>query len=173
MRVRVWVLAGCLVLAGCRHRVTAPVAIALPPAAPVPVEPVHAQETVALQPVVTAPVATVKLPKVKRKKKVVVAPAPAAAVPVQVAVAGPVVPSVDVVGALSAGNRGKDAADLLAVVEKRVAALPASVVDGQREQVARVKLFWGEAKRALAAGDSEGAWTLATKAKVLLDDVSK
>ena len=99
-------------------------------------------------------------------------------VPVQVAGTGAPVPAADVVGALTAGDQGnpevqRKAADLLGTLEKRVAALPSAVVDGQREQVARVKQFWGEAHSALMAGDADGAWNLATKAKLLLDDLAK
>ncbi len=174
-----WALMVCALLTGCRHKPARVVAIQLAPVAPVPIEKAPEPATppmVQSVPVAPPPVTAVTLPpkKVKRKKKAVVT----AAAPVQMASTGAPVPAADVVGALTAGDQGnpevqKKAADLLAVLEKRMAALPPAVVDGQKEQVARVKQFWGEAHAALNAGDADGAWNLATKAKLLLDDLAK
>jgi ribosomal protein S20 len=39
--------------------------------------------------------------------------------------------------------------------------------------VSKVRNFWKDAQDALKSGDAEGAKTLATKAKLLLDDLEK
>ena len=82
------------------------------------------------------------------------------------------------IGSLTAGGddnaaKHKKAADLLAALDKRLIALPAAVLESQREQVLRVRHFWTDAHTALNAGDADAAWNLATKAKVLLDDFAK
>ncbi len=170
----------CLLGTGCRHKQPQYVAVTLPPLAPVPVDKAPESGTGPLVqpvPVPVAPVTPVKLPKrVKPKKKPAVPVV--ASTPVQVAGTGAPVPAASVVGALSAGGEGspekrKQAEDLLTTLEKRLAALPLALVDAQKEQLTRVKHFWDEARAALNAGDSDGAFTLATKAKVLLDDVAK
>ena len=181
---RFWlVLTACMVLTGCRHKQPQYVAVALPPLAPVPVDKAPDPGSAPLVQPVPAPAVPptdVKLPKkVKKPKKKpvpVTPPGVVPAAPVQVAGGGAPVPAASVVGALSAGGEGspekhKQAEDLLTALEKRLAALPAAVVDAQKEQLARVKYFWGQATAALDAGDADGAFTLATKAKVLLDDV--
>ena len=175
------VLAMCVAATGCRHRQPPFVApVSLPPLAPVPVD--KAPETataplVAPVPLPTVPVTNVKLPKkVKKPKKKPAVPAAAPAA-VQVAGAGAPVPAESVVGALSAGGqdspeRHKQAADLLAALKKRLAGLSSDVAERQKTQVNRVRYFWDEANKALEAGDADGAWTLATKARVLLDEVA-
>ena len=181
MRRLLLAMALCLAATGCRHKQPQYVAVALPPLAPVAVDKAPESGTMPLVQAVPAPAVPatdVKLPKKvkKPKKKPVVPAAAAAAGPVQVASAGSPVPAANVVGALSAGEDGspekhKQASDLLSSLEKRLRALSASVVDAQKEQLTRVRYFWGQAKAALIAGDADGAMTLATKAKVLLDDV--
>ena len=171
----------CLVATGCRHKQPQFVAVALPPLAPVAVDKTPESTAAPLVqpvPVPAVPATDVKLPKKARKpKKKPVAPAAVVTPgPVQVASAGAPVPAANVVGALSAGGEGspekhKEAQDMLATLEKRLAALPASVAEAQKIQLTRVRYFWGQAKAALIAGDADGAVTLATKAKVLLDDV--
>ncbi|MDQ2833081.1 MAG: hypothetical protein M3Y50_04905 [Acidobacteriota bacterium] len=82
------------------------------------------------------------------------------------------------IGALTAGGEAnpqtkQEASDLLASIEKRLNALPAQMNDDGRAQVNKVRNFWREAQAALQSGDAEGAKTLATKAKLLLDDLEK
>ena len=67
----------------------------------------------------------------------------------------------------------QEAEDLIASVEKRLNALPAQKVEEQKAQVSKVRNFWKDAQEALKSGDAEGAKTLATKAKLLLDDLEK
>ena len=60
---------------------------------------------------------------------------------------------------------------LLAATDKRIDALPTAFRELHREALTRVENFQKDAEKALAAGDADGANTLATKAKVLLDDL--
>ncbi len=82
------------------------------------------------------------------------------------------------IGELTAGGTAdpqaqQDAADLLASIEKRLNGLPQQTVKKQRLQINKVRNFWRQAQEALNSGDAEGAKTLATKAKLLLDDLEK
>lgn len=67
----------------------------------------------------------------------------------------------------------QEAADMIAANEKRLNALPSQILDEQKAQISKVKNFQRQAQEALSSGDAEGAKTLATKAKLLLDDLSK
>ena len=117
--------------------------------------------------------------KPKREKK---RPAPKVAPPpepAQVASAAPPVSAEETaIGALTAGGEAspqtkQEAADLIASIEKRLNALPAQKTDDQKAQVSKVKNFLKDSQEALKSGDAEGAKTLATKAKLLLDDLEK
>jgi hypothetical protein len=106
------------------------------------------------------------------------APVPPPQPPVQVA--GNVAPDAGTVaiGALSTGGNAstqsqQEARNLIASIMKRLAALPAKKADAQKNQVRQVRRFLDQAQRALDSGDAEGAKTLATKAKLLMDDVEK
>lgn len=82
------------------------------------------------------------------------------------------------IGDLTAGGAAnpqaqQQASDLIYSIERRLNGLPAQTVRRQRSQVNRVRNFWKQAKDALNSGDVEGATTLATKAKLLLDDLEK
>jgi len=46
-------------------------------------------------------------------------------------------------------------------------------VNQQRAQVRQVQQFVKQAQQALESGDAQGASTLATKAKLLMDDLEK
>jgi ribosomal protein S20 len=122
-------------------------------------------------------VAIVEKPKREKKK-----PAPKAPVvpePVQIAsVAPPQSPEDTAIGALTAGGEAnpqtkQEAADLIASSEKRLNTLPAQKAEDEKAQVNKVKNFLKDAQEALKTGDAEGAKTLATKAKLLLDDLEK
>jgi ribosomal protein S20 len=96
---------------------------------------------------------------------------------VQVASAEPPA-EVSAIGELTAGGEAnpksqQEAADMIAANEKRLNALPAQMTDDQKAQISKVKNFQRQAQEALNSGDGEGAKTLATKAKLLLDDVLK
>jgi ribosomal protein S20 len=170
-------------LAGCRHK---PQLAPLPPVlTPVALEDIPEPENL---PMVESP--PEKLPPVpvsadagkpKRKKKQTpkIVPPSEPAPETQVASATPAQsPEETAIGALTAGGETnpqtkQDAADLIASIEKRLNALPAQKAEEQKAQVSKVRNFWRDAQEALKSGDAEGAKTLATKAKLLLDDLEK
>jgi ribosomal protein S20 len=168
-------------LSGCRHKqppvtplpqITTPVAIETPPPPEKP--PVIETPPVKLPP---TPVAAAAAKPKKERKKQPVAAAPAPTPPVQVASVEPATEG-SAIGALTAGGEAnprmqQEAADLIAANEKRLNALPAQVSDEQKAQISKVKNFQRQAQDALNSGDAEGAKTLATKAKLLLDDLAK
>jgi ribosomal protein S20 len=164
-------------LGGCRHK---PQLAPLPPVmSPVALEQIPEPENL---PMVETP--PVKLPPVpvatnakprerKRPAPKVTAPEP----PVQIAAVLPP-PEETAIGALTAGGEAspqtkQEAADLIASSEKRLNALPAKKAEDEKAQVSKVKNFLKDAQEALKSGDAEGAKTLATKAKLLLDDLEK
>jgi ribosomal protein S20 len=116
----------------------------------------------------------------RERKKVVAKAAPAPSPPpTQEVVADPEPASeTAAIGALTAGEEAnpqtkQDAADLIASIEKRLNSLPAQTTDEQKAHISKVRNFWRDAQAALKSGDAEGAMTLATKAKLLLDDLEK
>ena len=170
-------------LAGCRHKPQV-AAIPLLPQTPVPLantpEP-KSPPLVATVPLQPAPQPSVTPPKkVRRLKKKVVPLVPVvtgAPPPPEVASAGPM-PEANVIGALTPGGdsgpeKQKEATDLISDLQKRVAGLSRDLKSKQREGLDRVKLFQRQAERALKGGDADGAVTLATKAKLLLDELVK
>ena len=165
-------------LSGCRHK---PQVAPLPPVmSPVALEDIPEPENL---PMVEAPqiklppvpVATNAKPKRERKKP---APKPVTPEPVQIASAAPPPPEETAIGALTAGGEAspqtkQEAADLITSSEKRLNALSAQKAEEEKAQVSKVKNFLKDAQEALKSGDAEGAKTLATKAKLLLDDLEK
>jgi ribosomal protein S20 len=164
-------------LGGCRHK--AQVAPLPPVLAPVALEqipepdnlPIVEAPQIKLPPV---PVATSAKPKREKKKP---PPKVVTPEPVQVASAAPS-PEETAIGALTAGGEAnpqtkQEAADLIASSEKRLNALSAQKAEEQKAQVSKVRNFLKDAQDALKSGDAEGAKTLATKAKLLLDDLEK
>jgi ribosomal protein S20 len=166
-------------MAGCRHK---PQLAPLPPVmAPVTLEEIPEPDNLPMvevppEKLPPVPVSTeAGKPKKRRKAPNVVAPEP---VP-ETQVASGAAPSPDAaVGALTAGGETnpqtkQEAEDLIASIDKRLNALPAQKVEEQKAQVSKVRNFWKDAQDALKSGDAEGAKTLATKAKLLLDDLEK
>ncbi len=166
-------------LGGCRHKVQ----VATLPTILTPVELEDIPEPENL-PMVEMP--QIKLPPVPyasnagrrkpEKKKPKTAPLPE---PAQV-ISAPPPPSPEetAIGALTAGGEAnpqtkQEAEDLIASIEKRLNALSAQKAEEEKAQVSKVKNFWKDAQDALKSGDAEGAKTLATKAKLLLDDLEK
>lgn len=174
-------------MAGCRHRVvvvpqpdlTVPVdTVAVP-------EPQEMLETpdIELPPM---PVATAAASP-RRERRRTTTRSGAAAPAAGGATATPAEPAADTaeepapaeaIGSLTAGEESspqnlQEATSLLATNDQRLKALPDRVQRSQRAQVNRVKNFQRQAQQALRSGDSEGAKTLATKAKLLLDDLEK
>jgi ribosomal protein S20 len=62
---------------------------------------------------------------------------------------------------------------MIASIQNRLSNLSASKVRQERSQVSRIRNFRRQAQDALSSGDVEGAKTLATKARLLLDDLEK
>jgi ribosomal protein S20 len=167
-------------LGGCRHRTQ----VATLPPVLTPVALLEIPEPDNLPTVETpqinlppVPVASDAKPKRERKKPAPkVVPAPEVA---QVASAAPPPsPEETAIGALTAGGEAspqtkQDAADLIASSEKRLNALSGQKAEDEKAQVSKVKNFLKDAQEALKTGDAEGAKTLATKAKLLLDDIEK
>ena len=67
----------------------------------------------------------------------------------------------------------RDAADLIANNDKRLTGLSTEVIRSQGTLVSKVRTFQRDAEQALGSGDAEGAKTLATKGKLLLDDLDR
>lgn len=172
-----------LPLAGCRHRAVPP---SIPAGAQAPVPAVTEPTTAAVLPTLPVPPAPTLSrvpppPKPARRARTPrPVPAPVAlppAAPPPTALAANAPPP-NPLGSLTAGgNQGAEkqqrAIELLNDLNKRLKALSADIRSRQSEGLIRVRNFEHEAQAALKAGDTEGAVTLATKAKLLLDDLLK
>jgi hypothetical protein len=95
--------------------------------------------------------------------------------PAQVASAEPAALAI---GALSSGGdqapqSQQQARDLIGAILKRISALPAKTADANKKEISQVSHFLEQAQKALNSGDAEGAINLATKAKLLMDDLEK
>ncbi len=175
-----------LLLAGCRHKPAAAVLPVPPAQAPVPLEPTPEQKNpplLASVPTQPPPLPRVTVPaaakKMKRVKKAVVPPVQMAAVSVPPIPAATTAPDPQVmIGALTPGGEQvpelhQRASELIAANDRRLNALSTEFKEKEKEQLIRVQNFQKQAQAALGAGDADGAYTLATKAKVLLDDLQK
>jgi outer membrane biosynthesis protein TonB len=164
-------------LAGCRHKTL----LVLPQVSMVPVDLETAPEP-DNPPMIAAVPESVPVPepsqpveppkKVTRRKPAPVKEAP----PVQVASAA--VPAELAIGALSSGGDStpqtqQEAKELIAATQKRLKALSGKTASQQKDQVRQVRHFLTQAQQALDSRDAEGAKNLATKAKLLMDDVEK
>jgi hypothetical protein len=168
-------------LSGCRHKMK----IAPLPAIQTPMEleeiPPPANppmlEIPPEKPLPTPIAAAAAKPRRERRKVAAkVAPAPTPA-PAQTVSSEPP-PEASAIGALTAGGEAnrqtkQEAAELIASIERRLNALPAQSSEEEKAQISTVRNFWRDAQEALKSGDAEGAMTLATKAKLLLDDLEK
>lgn len=161
---------------GCRHRVRVrPLPPVLVPVALVDVPPPKNP------PMLTPP--QVKMPSVPMASKMARLPREHRRPPIKVedTVQSPApTPAAEAaaIGSLTAGGASspqtrQDAANLIGSNERRLAALPAQKAEAQRGEVSTVRNFEKQAQDALNSGDAEGAMTLATKAKLLLDDLEK
>lgn len=88
------------------------------------------------------------------------------------------VPEADAIGELTTGGATnpqaqQEAAEMISTIGNRLKAIPAQTARHQRTQINKIRNFWHQAQGALNSGDVEGAKTLATKAKLLLDDLEK
>ncbi len=178
VRSQVAMIGFALVLTGCRHRQTA-VYVPMPVGTTVPLEKAPEPPLVAQVPVEPGPPLPAKeLPpkKVRKVKKKVVPVVAAPTAPVLVASSG--LPPAEAIGALTAGGDSspaklQEAADMVAGLEKRIATLPSDWKQKQKDGLVRVRYFESQAQVAIKGGDGEGAVTLATKARLLLEDLVK
>ena len=165
-------------LAGCHHK---PAAFVLPSGAhtPVALETIPPPESPALiatlsPPELEPPTLREPPPRPAAKKK----PAPKEDTPPPVQVASAPDPAALAIGALSTGGDAapqsqQQAQELIASIRKQIAGLPANIADAQKKQIRQIRNFIDQAQKALTSGDAEGARNLATKAKLLLDDLEK
>ncbi len=190
MRRAFAVTAMVLALSGCSlHHKARP--LVLPPFTPVelaqvpePVDPpiIEAdddEEDLPPVPVAEGAAAVPRRPKRRAAKVAAPAAAPTAdqAPPVQAA-ADASAGAASVIGELTPGGdldpkTQHDATELIAANEKRLNGLPAETLKAQAPLVSNVRNFQKQAQQALHSGDAGGAKTLATKAKLLLDDLEK
>ncbi|MDP9038282.1 MAG: hypothetical protein M3O02_03285 [Acidobacteriota bacterium] len=171
----------CLTLAGCTHKArwTPPPSLT----APIELEPPPESSTPPMIAAIPPPEWTPTEPAEPPKRPVRRRPAPTppregapAQPPTQVA-SGPE-PAELAIGSLSSGGETtpqahQQARDLIAAIQKRVSALPRSTATQQKAQIRQVTGFLKHAQQALDSGDAEGAVTLATKARLIMDDIEK
>ena len=62
---------------------------------------------------------------------------------------------------------------MISSILRRIAALTAKTADAEKRQIRQVRHFLDQAQQALRTGDTEGAKNLATKARLLMDDLEK
>ena len=179
-RVRVGLTSAfCLLLltaaTGCAHK---KLKSALPVGVLAPVElepaPTPNAEIASLPPPQLAPLPPPPPPKPAPRRR----PAPKEEPQPPAQVASNVAPAPLALGALTAGGdtapeNQQQARDLIASILKRISDLPASIVEAEKKQVRQIKNFLDQAQQALSGGDTQGATNLATKAKLLLDDLEK
>ena len=152
-------------LTGCRHKTAA---FVIPKGAHAPIE-----LEVPSSPDPPPTIATLPLPASPPRKRT--APAPKEEPPAQVAEAAPAALAI---GTLSTGGdptpqSRNQAQQMIASIMKRIAALPARTADAEKKQIRQIRHFLDQARQALNSGDAEGANNLATKARLLLDDLEK
>ena len=180
LRTATWLLFVALPLAGC-HKAKV-VAAAAPPPLPMPevvsvpppthpTEPEPVPEVAVETPSVpTPPPPTPRRPPRRR-------PTPPPTTTTTTAIATPP-PAVDL-GQLTTGGEANNAAlrqsteDLLHAQQRRLIAIPSANVASHSQQVEQARLFLRQADDAWKKLDIEGTRTLATKAKVLLDEITQ
>ena len=170
----------CLLLligaTGCAHKKRLKSALPVGVLAPVELEPapVPNTEIATLPPPQLQPLPPPPAPKPAPRRR----SAPKEEVPPPAQVASNVTPAPLALGALTAGGdttpeSQQQARDLIASILKRVSDLPANIATAEKKQVRQIRNFLDQAQQALNGGDAQGAINLATKAKVLLDDLEK
>ena len=85
-------------------------------------------------------------------------------------------PSVSAIGELSGGASGdlrSQTEDTINTVEKGVNGINRTLSDAETKTVSQIHEFLKEARQALSTGDTDGAHTLANKAKVLLSELNQ
>ncbi len=173
-------LGAMFVLVGCHHRQQLPhlPAVVLTPDVPPPVPTSDPMTSPPPDSVETPSQVKVTEAKPKRppKKPTTKSVAPETAPPVEIAAAPPAEPSP--IGELSTGGdaipqKQQETVDLIEASQRRLEALSKTASSQQQSQIRKISHFLLQAKQALSTGDVEGAKTLAFKAKLLLDDLTK
>lgn len=85
-------------------------------------------------------------------------------------------PEVSAIGQLSSGEPsdvGKQAADSIASTEQKLNQIHRKLNDQEQKTAAQIREFLKQARAALNSGDTDGAYTLALKAKVLLAELTQ
>ena len=163
-------------IAGCRHKpptfviptgAHAPVPLEVPPAS----EPSPTIATVA-EPELPPLAAPLPAPPPRRR------PNPTPKEEIQPSVQIAEAPAALAIGTLSTGGDPTpqsqfQAQDTIASILKRIAALPAKSAESEKKQIRQVRHFLDQAQQALNSGDAQGAQNLATKARLLMDDLEK
>lgn len=172
-------------LAGCHHKKVQPLVLPTQQAPVVLDTPASGLEGQVLEPpkakLPEVPLAEAAAkPKRVRKKPAKVSAPPPAAMPDTSNQAGAedAASETAMIGALTPGGEQnpkteQEAAELIASTDRRLNALPEDTAKWQASQISKVRNFSRQAQQALKSGDAEGAKTLATKAKLLLDDLEK
>jgi predicted component of type VI protein secretion system len=175
-------LCALVLLDGCRHKQAPPTvpAVLQPPvvAPPTPEAPsMDSPPPASLSDAPPVKVTQIKPKRTPKRSSKTAAPVTEASAAQVDAGASAPLPEGSSVGELSAGGDStpqtqQDATALIASCEKGLKDLPQSAA-GQQGQIRKVQYFLRQAKQALKTGDAEGAKTLATKAKLLMDDLTK
>jgi ribosomal protein S20 len=103
-------------------------------------------------------------------------PASPQEIPVPQEVAANPNPAVSAIGELSSGdpaNFRRQTEESIAAIERGLNSINRTLNDSEQKTADHIREFLKQAKAALASGDVDGAHTLAAKAKVLLDELSK
>lgn len=85
-------------------------------------------------------------------------------------------PEVSAIGQLSSGEPSdlrKQASDSIASTEQKLNQIHRKLNDQEQKTAAQIREFLKQARAALASGDTDGAYTLALKAKVLLAELTQ
>jgi hypothetical protein len=164
-------------LAGCHHKTVAYV-IPHPAQAPIPLDTIPPPDLPALIASLPSPelppLPLPPPPKPAPRKK----PSPKEEPQPPAQVASMPAPAASAIGTLSTGGDAapqsqQQAQGLIASILKRIAALPAKTADAQKKQIRQINNFLTQAQKALNSGDADGAFNLATKARLLMDDLEK
>lgn len=167
-------LLAMLCLTGCARKVVLAAAAPPPPTPTVSVPPpTHPSDPIVEAPVIASdsiavPVEPVKKPTPPRPRTRTIAPAQTAAVSA---------PPITELGELTTGGESNNDAlrretdSLLKSQNRRLSGLTRAIIALHSHQVEQARLFLRQAGEAWNKQDVEGARTLATKAKVLLDEV--
>jgi len=175
-----WLMCG---LVGCHHKavvpplpqITQPVDLAAAPPEENPPMVEVPQTKLPAVPVASA-ASKIRRQRPKKTPQVATTPVPATTQP---NTETPTLPAeIATIGALSSGGdtsprAQQEAAGLIATNDKRMSGLSTQKVEAEKAQLSKVRNFQRQAQEALTSGDTEGAKTLATKAKLLLDDIDK